>query len=126
MAEEQREWMVRYQSEDAEYLGSEHRPCRFKTSLCPDRCNHAMVVHSFKLHHLHAEVNADSSHAKWVTPQAAGATHHVSEGQMCADTKSKACSLAAGDRVVLHWNHDYVTINKASGPDYPVVKLEKK
>ena len=126
MAGEVREWMVRYESEDAEYLGSEERPCLFRTAQCPDHCAHAQTVYSFKTHHLKVEVNGASSHAKWVTPQEQGYVHHLTAKQLTPAHLSIVKELVPGARVLLHWHHDYVTISGASGPQYPVVKLEKK
>lgn len=34
-------------------------------------------------------------------------------------------SLKQGDRVLLSWNHDYVTSDGVSGPQRPIIKLER-
>lgn len=105
------------------FLGSQMNPCRFKTSLCPDRCGHAQLVYRFKLDELKVTKNESSKNAKWVTPVKQGTEKMVSAQEIPQDQLSVAQSLTVGDRVQLCWNHDYVTIGGSSGPERPVTKL---
>ena len=123
---EQRETLFSYRSR-ATFLGSRHQPCRHMTSACPDRCSHASVVYRFKLDSLTVAKNEAAKNAKWVTPVAAGmAEHLVGESNLgAAGVLDAARSLSEGDRVMLDWNHDYVTRAGCSAPERPVAKLRK-
>ena len=119
--EEEREVMFSYVS-SATFMGARHQPCRHMTSLCPDRCGHATDVYSFRLDTLATTKNEASSHVRWVTPETEGGTHMVGESDL-KQYLDLAKSLSPGDKVILEWSHDYVTVGGSSGPDRPVTKL---
>jgi len=121
--DEIREVMYSYVS-SATYMGARHQPCRFRTSLCPDRCGHATDVFSFKLDALAVTKNEESGSARWVTPEKEGTEHMIGESDL-KEFVGLAKSLAAGDTVDLRWSHDYVTVGGSSGPDRPVTHLAR-
>ena len=107
----------------ATFVESHLQPCRFRTSLCPDKCGHASIVYKFHLDSLQAqEGNGDT---KFVTPEKEGTDHLVGEKDL-GTFVDLAKSLQAGDKVNLAWNHDYVTTKGGSKfPERPVVALSK-
>ena len=78
---EVREVMFSYVSA-ATFAGARHQPCRFRTSLCPDRCGHASEVYGFTLDSLEVTKNDASTHARWVTPVEVASTHMVGESDL--------------------------------------------
>ena len=121
--DEIREVMYSYVS-SATYMGARHQPCRHRTSLCPDRCGHAIDVFTFKLDALAVTKNEESGSVRWVTPEKEGTERMIGESDL-KEFAGLAKSLAAGDTVDLRWSHDYVTVGGSSGPDRPCTHLAR-
>ena len=121
-AEAQRDLMYGYKSV-ATFKECYHQPCRFRTSMCPDKCGHATNIYKFHLDSLTVEKGENAS--KFVTPIEQGTEHLIGEKEL-GTFLEVAESLQAGDKVNLAWNHDYVTTQGGSKyPDRPVVALSK-
>ena len=109
----------------ATYDGPKERPCFFRTSLCPDRCNHGGTIEIFTIvKYLNYEKpgkygDAESAkyHVRVKDPvESTGVTPQV---------KEVFDGLHEGDYVLLSWNHDYVHTDGCSYPERPITKLEK-
>ena len=110
----------------ATFISKKHQPCRFRTSNCPNECNHEKILYSFHIDSIDVTVNPDSTNAKYCTPVKQGDTHYIDDAELERQSlKDVSDSLVEGDHVELDWNHDYVTKNNCSSPEYPVVKLVK-
>lgn len=118
---ETRETMYSYASTST-FMGSKHQPCRFRTALCPHQCGHATNVFTFQLDRLTVMKNEESTNARWVEPVKEGNQYMIGE-QDLREFRSAAEALKPGQKLLLEWSHDYVTINGSSGPDRPVRKL---
>ena len=109
----------------ATFTGIEHHPCRFMTSLCPDRCNHATDYAIFKV----------DEYSKYEKP---GEYGDDKTEQFHWDLKPTADSnklhpeyleivknLHQGDKVKINWTHFYVHENGSSFPERSVTYFEK-
>eukprot|EP01126_Amoeba_proteus_P023314 TRINITY_DN2344_c0_g1_i7.p1 TRINITY_DN2344_c0_g1~~TRINITY_DN2344_c0_g1_i7.p1 ORF type:complete len:130 (-),score=14.02 TRINITY_DN2344_c0_g1_i7:123-512(-) len=128
MSTETRELIVQYTS-TCVFEGKAHRSCFFRTSLCPDRCSHATTLYTFKPLQLDVFPNTNSSHLRWVQPHTQDEAVVIGRSDF-NNFLDLADSLEPNDVVKLNWNHDYVTTTwpdgtSFSGPDRPVVLLEK-
>lgn len=120
-----RELMYAYEGR-AIFLEKYHQPCRFLTSLCPINCGHATDLYKFQLTNLSATKNEQSSHVQWVTPVEPNSTHLISSKDLSVSGLLEIVeSLQAGDTVQLAWNHDYLTNNGGSYPEYPITLLQR-
>ena len=125
----------------AVFKGIEHRPCLFKTSLCPNECGHAQDWANFDIQRV----------IKYEKPGQYGddlaTKFHYSMKETQLDSKDEPdhakeqkafrdiiiSQLTAGDNVLLSWRHDYVHRSnvvdgqeyKSSSPERPITKLEK-
>jgi hypothetical protein len=96
----------------AEFIGTERIPCRFMTSLCPDRCNHAHDAARFKiLTYEEYEKRGEYGDDKMETLQVS-----LAEDTGCSNTDkqdlqiiAKIKTLSPGQKVKLFWEHIYVT-----------------
>lgn len=126
--ENNRELIFGYSSK-ATFLSKEFRPCRFRTSLCPNECGHAKTLYKFNIDSISVEENPNSSQAKYCTPVKEGSIHFVPQDKLFLGDSSAlqqvADSLVPQDKVSLDWNHDYVSKEGSHFPDHPVVKLLK-
>lgn len=98
-------------------------PCRFLTSLCPDRCGHATRVAVFQI-------------TKYLQYKKEGQYGDPKQELFYLDLKKDpygqnksirqtAEALKIGDKVKLNWNHLYIKKAGSSYPERPVVLLEK-
>lgn len=109
----------------ATFKGIRREPCRFLTSLCPDKCNHSKDVATFAVD----QYIEYAAHDKYCDEKQGqifyafgaeeGSTEHQS-GQF--DGKIKA--LTPGDKVILRYEHRYVT-GTGNYPIRPFTKLER-
>jgi hypothetical protein len=108
----------------AEFVGIRHQPCHFRTSLCPDRCDHACDLAVFKT----------VGYVSWKKLSKYGeepqALYHyrVSAAkngtQMDTNLISTIKALKPGQLVHLQWEHQYLVTAQSSSPDRPITKLE--
>lgn len=109
---------------EAEFTGVIHRKCRFLTSLCPDKCDHARDFAVFRI-------------VKYLDYRKPGKYGDEKQEQLMvdvnpahkpilqsADILKKISALKPGDRVVLHWAHYYMHRNSSSFPERPVISVE--
>lgn len=109
---------------EAEFTGMIHRKCRFLTSLCPDKCDHARDFAVFRI-------------VKYLDYRKPGKYGDEKQEQLMvdvnpahkpilqsADILKKISALKPGDRVVLHWAHYYMHRNSSSFPERPVISVE--
>lgn len=109
----------------ATFEGIVDRPCRFRTALCPDRCDHGGKVAVFKINrYLDYEKPGEYGDPKSETFQ-----FQVEDTQGKAKVpeslRKSVKELKKGDLVRLEWRHDYVTQEGSSFPERPVVRLDK-
>lgn len=101
---------------EAEFTGIIHRKCRFLTSLCPDKCDHARDFAVFRI-------------VKYLDYRKPGKYGDEKQEQLMvdvnpahkpilqsADILKKISALKPGDKVVLHWAHYYMHRNSSSFP----------
>lgn len=116
----------------ATYAGTAEQPCRFLTSLCPDRCGHASTVATFRIVRYlgyekpgqYGDEQKDVFHVR----VSGGRTHGGDTAT--PEVAALIATLASGDKVLLDWEHLYVTAKYANGgeakfPERPVTKLER-
>ena len=109
---------------EAEFTGIIHRKCRFLTSLCPDKCDHARDFAVFRI-------------VKYLDYRKPGKYGDEKQEQLMvdvnpahkpilqsADILKKISALKPGDKVVLHWAHYYMHRNSSSFPERPVISVE--
>ena len=108
---------------DATFVGVTTFPCRLR-HVHQDGCG-TQKSYTFQLVKVEVETNPDSRNARFCTPVSKGATEHISTDQLDEHLVGIANSLLPGDSVRLEWNHDYITHNRSSGPERPVMALYK-
>ena len=101
----------------AVYDGIEHIPCRFRTSLCPDRCNHAKDVATFTIHE-YLQYNmygqyGDEKQSIFYADLNPNAEENAQPEEIIRIIKS----LKPGQKVNLEWDHIYV--QNHNGASYP-------
>lgn len=98
-------------------------PCRFLTSLCPDRCGHATRVAIFQItKYLQYEKEGQYGDPKQELFYLDLKKDPYGQNKSIRET---ATALKVGDAVKLNWNHLYIKKAGASYPERPVVLLEK-
>ena len=109
---------------EAEFTGIIHRKCRFLTSLCPDKCDHARDFAVFRI-------------VKYLDYRKPGKYGDEKQDQLMvdvnpahkpilqgADILKKVAALKPGDKVILHWSHYYMHRDSSSFPERPVISIE--
>ena len=109
----------------AVFDGLEYRLCKGLTALCPRECGHSGEFAQFSI----------KKYLDYQKPGQFGdpkqTTFLVQVSDFDRNPKGDPRTLAAvkglkkGDHVRLTWRHDYVTKGGVSGPERPLVKLEK-
>ena len=100
------------------------RQCRGRTAACPKDCGDSGEFATFKI----VEYTHYKQHGKYGGKQK---SYHIQVSDFHRKPKGDPKILEAvrglkeGDYVRLHWRHDYVTKNRSSFPERPIVKLEK-
>lgn len=103
----------------------EHRPCMFRTSLCPDRCGHATDYAIFKV----------DEYLKYEKPGEYGDDKtDVFHWNLKPSTDTNKLhpeyleivkNLQPGQKVKINWTHFYVHDNGSSFPERSVTFFEK-
>ena len=106
----------------AKFSHIQHIPCRFRTSLCPDHCDHATDVAVFDV-------------IKYINYEKHGEYGDEKQEQIFVDVKKEiykqdasiaalAKTLKKGQKVKLVYDHIYLTKDNGSYPVRPCTKLE--
>lgn len=111
----------------AEYVDTVHLPCRFRTSLCPDRCDHAADVARFRVLEnkgyrrpgQYGDEKAEKDSILMVDAR------KDIPGQNDADIHRKLSGLKPGDKVEMTLAHYYVDDGGCQYPVRPVVALQR-
>lgn len=106
----------------ARFDGLRYKKCMGRTSHCPDKCGKSGEIASFTI----LEYRKFQKNGKYGDKQK---QFHV----QLTDFNKKPLeniyplpsNIKKGDKVILNWNHDYVTKNHSSYPIYPVIKIER-
>jgi hypothetical protein len=106
----------------ARFDGLKYKKCMGRTSECPDKCGKSGEIATFTI----LEYTKFNKTGKYGAEQK---QFHV----QLTDFNRKPLegiyplpsNIRKGDKVILNWNHDYVTKNHSSYPIYPVTKIEK-
>mmetsp|Transcript_10651 Transcript_10651/g.18261 ORF Transcript_10651/g.18261 Transcript_10651/m.18261 type:complete len:125 (+) Transcript_10651:63-437(+) len=105
----------------AVFDGYGEQKCRFRTSLCPDRCGHGGKYAHFVIEE-YVKYEKPGEHGD---PQ--GKDFHVMIKDVPPNIVGNIEGLKQGDKVTLNWNHDYCTTTGGSKfPERPITKLEKR
>ncbi|MBR5887393.1 MAG: hypothetical protein IKZ07_04195 [Akkermansia sp.] len=110
----------------AVYMGTQERPCMFRTALCPNRCGHAAKVAAFQV----IENESYSKPGKYGDGKAeAGSVVMVdvkneTPGQDEAVNKLIS-TLTPGDTVRMTQEHYYGDFGGCMSPFRPITKIEK-
>lgn len=115
----------------ATFAGIKRSPCRFLTSLCPDRCGHAGEVALFSINSYisyekfgqYGDPESTQFHVR-VDNNGGNGSEKQPEG-----ISEKVRALVEGQIVKLSWDHNYVTTTWEGGgsgksPERPVTLLE--
>ncbi|EAY04293.1 Tvp14 [Trichomonas vaginalis G3] len=105
----------------AEFQGLQHIPCRFMTSLCPDRCDHATDVALFKV----------LEYTKYEKPGEYGDPKHET---IYVDVKKKVFNqdpkiqeycktLEVGKKYRVCYDHLYLNRNGSRWPERPCTEV---
>ena len=110
---------------EAVFVGIDYRVCRGLTGRCPERCGSSGEYARFTIEkYLKYEKPGKYGDAK-----AKDRLIHISDfhKKPTGDPKLNTIikGLTKGDRVLLSWNHNYVTEGGSSAPQRPITKLEK-
>eukprot|EP00388_Colpodella_angusta_P046660 GDKK01070150.1.p1 GENE.GDKK01070150.1~~GDKK01070150.1.p1 ORF type:complete len:144 (+),score=8.71 GDKK01070150.1:45-434(+) len=100
------------------FEGISHQPCRFMTSMCPDRCNHSKDVAHFKVtQYISYEKNGQFGDDKQeIIYFGLTSQDHSSDRQDPAIIE-EVRQLKKGDTVRIHYEHIYCT--DESGSKWP-------
>ncbi|KAK2944033.1 putative flp protein [Blattamonas nauphoetae] len=107
----------------ATFRGIQHQPCRHMTSLCPDRCNHAMDVGLFDV----------TEYEEYTKPGQYGdeqtKVYHLPISGKISPEQNPAIvdqvrSLQPGQAVRVCYDHIYVTQDGSKFPERPCRSIE--
>lgn len=109
----------------AEFVGTQHFPCRHMTSLCPDKCTHAhdaavFNIVEYEIYEKPGKYGDEKQSIYRVRLDNNGPTDKQ-EPELLAAIKE----LIPGQRVRLRWDHIYVTQNGSKFPERPLRSVEK-
>jgi hypothetical protein len=112
----------------AEYVGIHHFPCLFRTSLCPDRCNHAhdsgefrvIKYESFEKHGNEGDEQQSKIFGRLDSHEHSRVDYQ--EPAIAAQIKA----LSPGQKVKLFYEHIYVTDRDTGSkwPERPIRTIE--
>jgi len=106
----------------AEFTGVQHVPCRLKTSQCPNECNHARDVATFKIESYENYSNPSGKGDAEQRVFRARVDQKDPRESVTADLVTAIGKLAVGQRVRLAWEHVYVT-ETSTGSKWPERRL---
>lgn len=108
---------------EAEFTGIIHRQCMFRTSLCPDKCDHPKDFATFRI-------------IKYLDYRKPGKYGDEKQKKLMIDVNpahrpmfqdasilKQVAALKPGDKVVLHWSHYYMHKDSSSFPERPVISI---
>ena len=103
------------------FKGISNKGCRFLTAQCPDKCTHSTTWAEFSI----KRYNSFQSYSQYGTKQqniafALDGDNAIHDKRIVRDINK----LKKGDKVVLNWNHLYITSNGNSYPLRVIQKLE--
>ena len=108
----------------AEFRGTRPHRCRGLTALCPDDCGESGTVAEFRI----KRYLAYERPGEYGDPKAEQLVFMLEDNRgnpkATADVRAVVQALEEGDRVLLSWNHLYVTVDGHAGPERPVTRLE--
>ena len=108
----------------AEFEGTNYHRCMGLTSMCPDQCGHSGTMANFRIiQYLKYEKLGEYGDPK-SERFAFLLEDNLKHAKVDPLIQDAVTALNKGDGVLLSWNHDYVTVDGASGPQRPIVKLE--
>lgn len=109
----------------AEFRGTSEHRCRGLTSFCPDKCGHSGSLATFRI----VNYLSYDKPGEYGDPKSDEFMFLLEDNRkqpkVPADILAAVNSLKQGDKVLLSWNHDYVTVDGSSRPQRPLTKLEK-
>lgn len=107
----------------AEYVGTEHMPCMFRTALCPDRCGHAKDVAKFKIiEYKFYEKPGQYGDEKTDMFRVELHPKRVPTSQN-PEIDEVLPKLKEGQKVELEWRHIYTSDAGSKYPERPVDKI---
>lgn len=110
----------------AEYTGTVERPCMFRTALCPDRCDHAATIASFRvLKNVDYQRPGKYGDDKAEVGSVVMVDLRRDEPGQDPSVNQTIRSLKPGDTVQLTQDHYYGQVGCAMTPFRPVRKIEK-
>lgn len=130
LVSQSREMLAKHQTR-ATFQGIRQQPCRFLTSLCPNECGHASNVAVFSIdEYLHYEKPGQYGDEKQSQHFVVLTGGRSAAERAPADIAALIDSLRVGDKVLLDWDHDYVTNvweggGSAKFPERPVRRVAK-
>ena len=107
----------------ATFDGIVHQPCRFMTSLCPDRCGHAKDLAVFKIDE-YVDFEKNSQYGEKVTVFQADINPNAVNNRQEQKFIDIMKTLQPGQKVKIHWDHIYVHNNGANYPERLIRELE--
>ena len=104
-----------------EFAGIRHIPCRFRTALCPDRCDHASDVAIFNvLEYKNYELKGKYGDEKQeqITCEVKKPVYHQDPA-----IAEKCKSLKPGQKVEVVYDHLYVDDGQNARPERPIISI---
>lgn len=110
----------------AQYMGTQERPCYFRTALCPDRCDHAAKVANFVVL-INENYSKPGKYGDDKAEQGSVVMIDLKNDVPGQDDaiKELIAKLQPGDTVRLTQDHYYGEIGCCMTPFRPVTKMEK-
>ena len=109
---------------EARFDGIQFIPCRFMTSLCPDKCGHAKNVAVFTISKYIDYKKTGKYGDEQQTVFFVDVSSPINGNSFASKIRQAIAHLKEGNTVRLDWNHIYVTEGGSSFPERPVTKLE--
>ena len=110
----------------ARFEGIIHRPCMFRTALCPDRCGHARDLARFTIIKYLNYEKKDKYGDEQGTEFYANINPNADEDKQSVEFIDIIKDLKQGDQVRLDWEHIYVDGDHAKYPERPIRLLERQ
>ena len=106
-----------------EFQGIQHIPCRFRTALCPDRCDHASDVAMFKV----LEYKEYELKGKYGDEKQEQIACEIKKPVFHQDPAiaEKCKQLKVGQKVEVVYDHLYVDDGSNLRPERPVISIKE-
>jgi hypothetical protein len=112
----------------AELTGIQHFPCRFQTSLCPDRCGHAHDAATFKIlsYEVYEKPGREGDDKQSTFYARLDSNEKSRTDYQTPEIVAKIKELKPGQKVKLFWEHIYVTDTETGSkwPERPIRSIE--